>query len=63
MSDYRVAIMTGTGQGIGAGRAREMTNAGYKVSPMSPKSVGPVPSSLLLPQDISMVEVSCPTVG
>ena len=63
MSDYGVAIMTGTGQGIGAGCARKMTNAGYKVSLMSPKSVGPVPSSLLLPQDISMVEVSCPAVG
>ncbi len=36
MSDYRVAIMTGTGQGIGAGCAREMAKAGYKVSLMSP---------------------------
>ena len=36
MSDYRVAIMTGTGQGIGAGCAREMARAGYKVSLMSP---------------------------
>jgi len=36
MSDYRVAIMTGTGQGIGAGCAREMAKTGYKVSLMSP---------------------------
>ena len=36
MSDHRVAIMTGTGQGIGAGCAREMAKAGYKVSLMSP---------------------------
>ena len=36
MTDYRVAIMTGTGQGIGAGCAREMAKAGYKVSLMSP---------------------------
>ncbi len=36
MSDYRVAIMTGTGQGIGAGCAGEMAKAGYKVSLMSP---------------------------
>ncbi len=38
MSDYRVALMTGTGQGIGAGCAREMAKAGYKVSLMSPSS-------------------------
>ncbi len=38
MSDYRVAIMTGTGQGIGAGCAREMAKAGYKVSLMSPSN-------------------------
>ncbi len=36
MSDCRVAIMTGTGQGIGAGCVREMAKAGYKVSLMSP---------------------------
>ncbi len=36
MSDYRVAVMTGPGQGIGAGCAREMAKAGYKVSSMSP---------------------------
>ena len=29
MSDYKVALMTGTGQGIGAGCAREMAKAGY----------------------------------
>ncbi len=38
MSDSRVAIMTGTGQGIGAGCAREMAKAGYKVSLMSPSN-------------------------
>ena len=38
MSDIRVAIMTGTGQGIGAGCAREMARAGYKVSLMSPSN-------------------------
>ena len=36
MSDYKVAIMTGTGQGIGRGCALEMAKAGYKVSLMSP---------------------------
>ena len=36
MSDYKVAIMTGTGQGIGRGCAVEMAKAGYKVSLMSP---------------------------
>ena len=36
MSDVRVALMTGTGQGIGAGCAREMAKAGYRVSLMSP---------------------------
>lgn len=38
MSDIRVAIMTGTDQGIGAGCAREMARAGYKVSLMSPSN-------------------------
>ena len=32
----KVALMTGTGQGIGAGCAREMAKAGYKVALMSP---------------------------
>ena len=36
MSELKVALMTGTGQGIGAGCAREMAKAGYKVSLMSP---------------------------
>ena len=36
MSEHRVALMTGTGQGIGQGCAREMAKAGYKVSLMSP---------------------------
>lgn len=36
MTDLRVAIMTGTGQGIGRGCAIEMAKAGYKVSLMSP---------------------------
>ncbi len=36
MTDLKVAIMTGTGQGIGRGCAIEMANAGYKVSLMSP---------------------------
>ena len=36
MFDYKVAVMTGTGQGIGAGCAREMAKSGYKVSLMSP---------------------------
>ncbi len=38
MSHTKVAIMTGTGQGIGAGCAREMAKAGYKVSLMSPSN-------------------------
>ena len=38
MSDIKVAIMTGTGQGIGRGCAVEMAKAGYKVSLMSPSS-------------------------
>ena len=36
MSENKVAIMTGTGQGIGRGCAIEMAKAGYKVSLMSP---------------------------
>ena len=36
MPELKVALMTGTGQGIGAGCAREMAKAGYKVSLMSP---------------------------
>ena len=38
MSDVKVALMTGTGQGIGKGCAIEMAKAGYKVSLMSPSS-------------------------
>lgn len=38
MSDIKVAIMTGTGQGIGRGCAVEMARAGYKVSLMSPSN-------------------------
>jgi NAD(P)-dependent dehydrogenase (short-subunit alcohol dehydrogenase family) len=36
MSDVRVAIITGAGQGIGAGVARSFAAAGYRVSLMSP---------------------------
>ena len=36
MSAHKVAIMTGTGKGIGRGCAVEMAKAGYKVSLMSP---------------------------
>ncbi len=36
MSDSKVAIMTGTGQGIGRGCAIEMARAGYKLVLMSP---------------------------
>ncbi len=36
MTGVKVAIMTGTGQGIGKGCAIEMAKAGYKVSLMSP---------------------------
>ena len=36
MSESKVAIMTGTGQGIGRGCAIEMAKAGFKVSLMSP---------------------------
>ena len=36
MSDTKVALMTGTGQGIGRGCAIEMVRAGYEVSLMSP---------------------------
>ena len=38
MSELKVAIMTGTGQGIGKGCAIEMAKAGYKVSLMSPSN-------------------------
>ena len=38
MSDLKVALMTGTGQGIGKGCAIEMAKAGYKVSLMSPST-------------------------
>lgn len=38
MADHKVAIMTGTGQGIGKGCAIEMAKAGYKVSLMSPSN-------------------------
>ena len=38
MSDVKVALMTGTGQGIGKGCAIEMAKAGYKVSLMSPSN-------------------------
>ncbi len=38
MSDLKVALMTGTGQGIGKGCAIEMAKAGYKVSLMSPSN-------------------------
>ena len=34
----KVAILTGAGQGIGAGCAREIARAGYKVSMMSPST-------------------------
>ncbi|MCJ8308040.1 MAG: SDR family oxidoreductase [Rhizobiaceae bacterium] len=36
MSELKVAIMTGTGQGIGRGCAIEMAKAGYKLALMSP---------------------------
>ena len=38
MSEVKVALMTGTGQGIGKGCAIEMAKAGYKVSLMSPSN-------------------------
>ena len=38
MPDLKVALMTGTGQGIGRGCAIEMAKAGYKVSLMSPSN-------------------------
>ena len=38
MPQSKVAIMTGTGQGIGRGCAIEMAKAGYKVSLMSPSN-------------------------
>ena len=38
MTDVKVALMTGTGQGIGKGCAIEMAKAGYKVSLMSPST-------------------------
>lgn len=36
MSEIKVAIVTGSGQGIGRGCAIEMANAGFRVSLMSP---------------------------
>lgn len=36
MAPFKVAIITGAGQGIGAGVARSFAEAGYKVSLMSP---------------------------
>ena len=36
MPEVKIALMTGTGQGIGRGCAIEMAKAGYKVSLMSP---------------------------
>ncbi len=38
MPDLKVALMTGTGQGIGRGCAIKIANAGYTVSLMSPSS-------------------------
>ena len=38
MTDFKVAVMTGTGQGIGKGCAVEMAKAGYRVSLMSPSN-------------------------
>ena len=38
MSQDKVAIITGSGQGIGAGCARSMAKAGFKVSLMSPSN-------------------------
>ena len=38
MPELKVALMTGTGQGIGRGCAVEMAKAGYKVSLMSPSN-------------------------
>ena len=38
MADTKVALMTGTGQGIGRGCVIEMAKAGYKVSLMSPSN-------------------------
>ena len=38
MSEIKVALMTGTGQGIGRGCAIEMAKAGFKVSLMSPSN-------------------------
>ncbi len=38
MSAFKVALMTGTGQGIGRGCAVEMAKAGYKLSLMSPSN-------------------------
>ena len=38
MPDTKVALMTGTGQGIGRGCAIQMAKAGYKVSLMSPSN-------------------------
>ncbi|MEM9604049.1 MAG: SDR family oxidoreductase [Pseudomonadota bacterium] len=38
MADRKVALMTGTGQGIGRGCAIEMAKAGYRVSLMSPSN-------------------------
>jgi len=59
----KVAIITGSGQGIGAGVARSFANAGYKVSLMSPsersvklaKELGGIgrSGSILEPKDLT----------
>ncbi|MGE0094188.1 MAG: SDR family oxidoreductase [Alphaproteobacteria bacterium] len=59
----KVAIITGSGQGIGAGVARSFANAGYKVSLMSPsdrsvklaKELGGIgrSGSILEPKDLA----------
>jgi NAD(P)-dependent dehydrogenase (short-subunit alcohol dehydrogenase family) len=74
MSSLKVAIVTGAGQGIGAGCARSLAAAGFKIAAMSPsprskqvaESLGGVglQGSVLEPSDIAaLVDLAMGTYG